>query len=159
MLANTCKNDDRPLPAGVRYATAKLCVILLAYELHRRLRKAGSGIVSMAFDPGSVTGTGFLRDAPTLLRMLAQSSFAAWMMKRAGITVGSLEVSGASLARLAVDQEYSSKSGKFFQVKDGSCKETRSATMSYDESLAATVWEESMRLSRLKAHEACSFLG
>lgn len=145
-LANTGKDGDKPLSAGVRYATAKLCIIMFTYELHRRLRKAGSGIASIAFDPGSVPNTAFLRDAPSPARIIANSTVARWMMKRAGITVGSLDVSGASLAKLAADPAYGDSSGKYFQVNDGSFNEVRSATISYDDERAARLWRDSMQL-------------
>lgn len=157
-LANTGKEGDKALSAGVRYATAKLCVILFTYELHRRLRGAGSGIASIAFDPGSVPGTAFLRGAPAPLRIIARSSFATWMMKRAGITVGSLDLSGASLARLAADPAYAHGSGKYFQVNDGSFNEVRSATISYDEARAAKLWSDSKQLVGLTTEEERFFL-
>nr|WP_163500881.1 SDR family NAD(P)-dependent oxidoreductase [Halomonas socia] len=158
MLAATGKDGGKPLSAGVRYATAKLCIILFAYELHRRLRKAGSGISSIAFDPGSISETGFLRGLPAPLRMIARSAFAKWMMKRAGITVGSLDLSGASLAKLAIDPAYTHGSGKYFQVNDGSFNEMRSATMSYDEERAARLWRDSKQLVDLKTEDECPLL-
>lgn len=39
MLANDGKNGRKPTPAGNRYATSKLCNVLEAYELARRLKK------------------------------------------------------------------------------------------------------------------------
>lgn len=158
MLANTGKNGEKPLSAGVRYATAKLCIMLFTYELHRRLRATGSGIASIAFDPGSVSGTSFLRGAPRPLRFIASSSFAKWMTKRAGITVGSLDLSGASLAKLAIDPAYAHGSGKYFQVNDGSFKEVRSATISYDERRAARLWDDSQQLVGILPEEESAVL-
>jgi hypothetical protein len=48
------------------------------------------------------------------------------------------EVSGASLARLAVDSVYAGASGKYFQVKDDAFKATRSAEAFCDERLAGS---------------------
>jgi NAD(P)-dependent dehydrogenase (short-subunit alcohol dehydrogenase family) len=157
-LADVGVDGSKPLSSGVRYATAKLCVILSAYELHRRLRRNGSAIASIAFDPGSVSGTSFLRGAPPPLRFIAQTAFAKQLMKRAGITVGSLDVSGASLARLAFDPAYADGSGKYFQVNDGSLKEKRSATISYDEARAAKLWGQSKQLVGLTTKEEPSLL-
>jgi NAD(P)-dependent dehydrogenase (short-subunit alcohol dehydrogenase family) len=53
-LANDGKDGKKPLSAGKRYSTSKLCTILYTYELHRRFRRAGSSIASIAFDPGAV---------------------------------------------------------------------------------------------------------
>jgi NAD(P)-dependent dehydrogenase (short-subunit alcohol dehydrogenase family) len=152
-LANVGVDGNKPLTSGVRYATAKLCVMLFAYELHRRLRRSGSDITSIAFDPGSVSGTSFLRGAPPPLRFIAGTSFAKRLMKRAGFTVGSLDVSGASLAKLAADPAYADGSGKYFQVNDGSFNEKRSATISYDETRAAKLWDDSKQLVGLTTEE------
>ncbi|WP_101926534.1 MULTISPECIES: SDR family NAD(P)-dependent oxidoreductase [Luteimonas] len=157
-LAKVGADGGTPLSSGVRYATAKLCVMLFAYELHRRLRRRGRGIASIAFDPGSVSGTSFLRGAPPPLRFIAGTAFARRLMKRAGFTVGRLDVSGASLARLATDPAYADGSGKYFQVKDGSFGETRSATMSYDETRAARLWDASRQLVGLTTEEESALL-
>ena len=157
-LADVGVDGSKLLSSGVRYATAKLCVMLFAYELHRRLRRSGSDIASIAFDPGSVSGTSFLRGAPPLLRFIAGTSFAKRLMKRAGITVGSLDVSGASLARLAADPAYADSSGKYFQINDGSFGEKRSAKISYDEARAAKLWDDSKQLVGLTAKEESPLL-
>lgn len=157
-LAKVGADGGKPLSSGVRYATAKLCVMLFAYELHRRLRRNGSEIASIAFDPGSVSGTSFLRGAPPPLRFIAGTTFAKRLMKHAGITVGSLDISGASLAKLAADSAYADGSGKYFQVNDGSFGEKRSATISYDEVRAAKLWDQSEKLVGLTTDEECSLL-
>ena len=43
--------NGKPISGGRRYATSKLCVILYAYELDRRLRRTGDRISSIAYDP------------------------------------------------------------------------------------------------------------
>lgn len=153
MLANLGKDGAKPVSAGRRYATSKLCTILTAYELHRRLRESGSAIAAIAFDPGSVAGTGFLRGMPAPVRWLAQTAFMGWMLRRRGITMGSLGFSGASLARIAADQAYAHGSGKYFQCNDGNLVETRSSAVSYDEERAARLWSRMRTLVRLQPAE------
>ena len=63
-LANEGKQGRRPSSGGVRYATSKLCMFLLCYELNRRLAKRGSRLASIAFDPGLISETGLSRTAP-----------------------------------------------------------------------------------------------
>ena len=58
-LANDGKDARKPLSAGKRYSTSKLCMILYAYELHRRLRLADSSIASIAFDPAPYPRPGY----------------------------------------------------------------------------------------------------
>ena len=159
-LAAVGVDGSKPLSSGVRYATAKLCIILFAYELHRRLRRNGSNIASVAFDPGSVSGTAFLRGAPPPLRFIAQTTFAKSLMRRAGITVGSLDVSGASLAKLAAEPAYgyAGASGKYFQVNGGWFGEKRSSNISYDAARAAKLWDDSKQLVGLTTKEEPSLL-
>ncbi len=152
-LAHDGKGDKKPLSSGVRYSTSKLGNILYAYELHRRLRRSGSAIAALAFDPGATSGTGFLRSIPGPVRWLADSKAMTWVMRRLGITIGSVGFSGAALARLAVDAAYADGSGKYFQSNDGRLVETRSSRMSYDQALARAFWHGSKRLAGLTMDE------
>ena len=152
-LANDGKDGKKSLSAGVRYSTSKLCTMLYAYELHRRLRRAGSSIASIAFDPGSIPETGLLRTMPKPVQWLAKTSFMKGLMKRMGVTQGSVSFSGASLAQIAADPIYASASGKYLQSNDGGLKETRSSKMSYDERRAAKLWNDSKTLVRLQPSE------
>jgi NAD(P)-dependent dehydrogenase (short-subunit alcohol dehydrogenase family) len=45
-----------------RYTTSKLCNVLFAYELDRRLGHGAQGITVTAFDPGLMPGSGLARD-------------------------------------------------------------------------------------------------
>ncbi len=152
-LAFDGKDGNKSLSGGVHYATSKLCMILFAYELHRRLRSSGSNIASIAFDPGSVPGTSFLRNAPALLKWVVETTFARWVIKRAGITIGNVDFSGKSLAKLAIDPFYTNASGKYFQVNDGTFKERRSSIISYDEERAAKLWQDSKQLVGLNSDD------
>ena len=157
-LANAGKAGDEPLSSGKRYSTSKLCGVLYAYELARRLRRSGSSIASIAFDPGSVPDSGFLRALPAPARWLASSAFAKWVQGRLGVTRGDLKFSGASLAKLASDASFKEASGKYFQSNDLRLIERRSATMSYDEQLALKLWNDSRQLAHLQLDEEPSQL-
>jgi len=152
-LANNGRDARKSLSAGKRYSTSKLCTILYAYELHRRLRRAGSSIASIAFDPGSVPQTGLLRTMPKPVQWLTKTSFMNVLARRIGITQGSLSFSGASLAKVATDPAYRNASGKYFQCNHGALSDTRSSTLSYDEQLALTLWNDSKTLVRLQPNE------
>lgn len=153
VLANDGKNGKRPLSAGKRYSTSKLCTILYAYELHRRLRRVGSSIASIAFDPGSIPQTGLLRTMPKPVQWFAKTRSMNWIAKRVGITQGSLSFSGASLAKVAVDPAYRNASGKYFQSNSGALNDTRSSKLSYDERWALKLWNDSKTLVRLQPNE------
>jgi NAD(P)-dependent dehydrogenase (short-subunit alcohol dehydrogenase family) len=152
-LANEGKGAKKSLSAGRRYSTSKLCTILYAYEMHRRLRRSGSSIASIAFDPGAVPETGLLRTMPKPAQWLARTSFMKKITKRVGITQGSIRFSGAALAKVATDPAYSNASGKYFQSNDGELSDTRSSKLSYDEQRAFKLWNDSMTLVRLQPNE------
>ena len=152
-LANNGKDGSKPISAGIRYSTSKLCTILYAYELHRRLQRAGSSIASIAFDPGSIPETGLLRTMPKPVQWLARTSMMKSLMRRLGVTQGSVSFSGASLAQIAADPMYANASGKYLQSNDGALNETRSSKMSYDEQRAAKLWNDSRKLVRLQPGE------
>jgi NAD(P)-dependent dehydrogenase (short-subunit alcohol dehydrogenase family) len=152
-LANDGKDARKSLSAGKRYSTSKLCTILYAYELHRRLRRAGSSIASIAFDPGSVPETGLLRTMPKPVQWLVKTRFTKSIAKRVGVTQGSLSFSGASLAKVVSDPAYSNASGKYFQSHNGALSDTRSSKLSYDEQRALKLWNDSKTLVRLQPNE------
>ena len=152
-LANNGKGGKKPISAGKRYSTSKLCTILYAYELHRRLRRAGSSIASIAFDPGSVPETGLLRRLPKPVQWLAKTVFMKWIMKRVGVMQGSISFSGASLAQVATDPTYRNGSGKYFQSHNGALRDTRSSRLSYDEQRALKLWNDSKTLVGLQPNE------
>jgi NAD(P)-dependent dehydrogenase (short-subunit alcohol dehydrogenase family) len=157
-LANDGKDGKKPLPSGVRYSSSKLCNILYAYELHRRLRRSGSAVAALAFDPGSTPSTGFLRSMPKPVQWLSKSALMPWIMRRIGVTIGSPEFSGAGLARVALDSAYADGSGKYFQSNDGQLIETRSSRMSYDEQRARKLWNDSKKLTGLMIEDESSLL-
>ena len=152
-LANDGKDGRKPLSAGKRYSTSKLCTILYAHELHRRLRRSGISIASMAFDPGSIPETGLLRTMPKPVQVLAKTRFMKWVMKRAGVTQSTVSFSGASLAKMAADPAYANGSGKYFQSQDGALRERRSSKLSYDEPRALKLWNDSRTLVGLRGNE------
>jgi NAD(P)-dependent dehydrogenase (short-subunit alcohol dehydrogenase family) len=152
-LANAGMDGKKPLSPGQRYSTSKLCMMLYAYELHRRLRRAASSIASIAFDPGAVPETGLLRTLPKPMQRLATTRMSKWIMKQVGLTQGSLSFSGASLAQIASDPAYRNGSGKYFQANNGLLREARSSSLSYDEARALKLWNDSKTLVRLQPNE------
>jgi NAD(P)-dependent dehydrogenase (short-subunit alcohol dehydrogenase family) len=141
------------LPTGVHYSTSKLCNILYAYELDRRLRRSGSDVAALAFDPGATPGTGFLRSMPKPVQWLGGSAMMTWVMRRIGVTIGSVGFSGAALAKVVLDPAYADGSGKYFQSNDGRLIETKSSKMSYDARRALKLWDDTKILVCLDPSE------
>lgn len=156
-LANTGKSGPA-LSAGKRYTNSKLVDLMYAYELARRLERAGSHITATAFDPGSIPDSNFLRAFPGPVRAFAASSFMKWVSRRMGITQGDLVFSGESLAKLAVDPAYAGLSGRYFQSSSLQLLDRRSSVMSYDEPLAQKLWNDSETLAQVRPEERSALL-
>ncbi len=139
----------KPLPWGVRYSTSKLCTILYAYELDRRCRAQGSSVQTIAFDPGLIVETGLSRSAPAIVQWLTRTRVAKWLFETLGVTMGSIPFSGDALARMAIDPAFANGGGRYFQSNGGRLIAQRSSAISYDESKAATLWQDSATLVRL----------
>ena len=152
-LARQGENGSKSLSAGKRYTTSKLCMMLYAYELDRRLRRAGSAIESIAFDPGSIPETGLMRTVPKPVQWLAKTWLMKALLKRLGVTQSTVDFSGGALARIAADPAYANVSGKYLQANHGTLSERRSSKMSYDEQRAAKLWNDSRTLVKLKPNE------
>jgi len=152
-LANEGKQGNKPISGGRRYATSKLCTMLFAYELDRRLRKAHKNIASIAFDPGLIPETGLGRTAPAIVLWLSRTALLKWFLKTIGVTMGSIPFSGKSLAQIAVDPAFSQASGRYLQSRNGSLVEARSSKVSYDEQKAAKLWADSESLVGLQTSE------
>ena len=141
--------NGKPISGGRRYATSKLCTILYAYELHRRLQQAGSTISSIAYDPGFLPDTGMGLGAPAIFR----TPLVKLILRTLGMTMGQMPLSGDALAMLDRDALYADSSGKYFHSKNGVLSETRSSVVSYQEDTAARLWIDSELLVRLAEKE------
>ena len=155
-LAKMGSDGSPALPGSQRYTTSKLCVVLHAYELERRLKAAGRRISVIAYDPGAIAATGLLRDVPGPARAIIGSRPVRWLMKRRGVTLGDLVQSGHALAELAISENV--QSGRYYQWNDGELHERRSAAMSYDTELAQALWHDSKRLVGLTPEETPEWL-
>lgn len=152
-LANDGKKG-KPVSGGKRYSTSKLCTILYAYELDRRLRAANSSIQSIAFDPGLIVETGLGRSAPPIAQRISRTDFAKRLFKTLGVTMGSIPFSGDALAKVAVDPAFAAASGKYIQSRNGRLIEARSSKATYDMASARKLWDDSEKLVRSPRQEA-----
>ncbi|WP_396898264.1 SDR family NAD(P)-dependent oxidoreductase [Mycolicibacterium sp.] len=122
-----------------RYTTSKLCNVLFSYELDRRLDHGARGVTVNAFDPGMMPGSGLARDYPPVQRL-------AWRFVLPALRVlpgvRSTRRSGSDLAALIADPAFDGVTGAYF---DGT-RQTRSSADSYDDALAADLWQVSDRL-------------
>jgi NAD(P)-dependent dehydrogenase (short-subunit alcohol dehydrogenase family) len=133
-----------------RYATSKLCNVLCAYELSRRLRANGTStdsapITVNAFDPGLMPGTGLARDYGTLSRIAWRFVLPALRPLAPGVSTP--ERSGRALARLVLDPHLEAVSGRYYRGRE----EARSSDESYDLRMAERLWDGSAALVGLDA--------
>jgi len=157
-LANQGKSGI-PINGGRRYSTSKLCMILYAYELNRRLRAAGTEIVSTAYDPGMIPETGLITSVPRVVQALLRTGAMKQILKAMGVTIGSLSFSGEMLGNIAVNSSFANASGKFLQSRNGQSIEARSSPVSYDRIRASELWNASMALVHLSAGERSRLIG
>ena len=146
------------LSGGVRYATSKLCTMLHAYELARRLDAADAGIASIAFCPGLIVETGLIRSAPAPARWLMRTRPLKALMQGLGISIGTIPFSGGALADIAIGPRFADASGRYVQSRNGKLTQARSSRASYDEAAAARLWTDSEALAGLAPQERPSVL-
>lgn len=138
---------------GRRYSTSKLCTVMYAYELDRRLRSVGADMLSVAYDPGMIPETGLTATIPKLAKALLRTRAMKRVLKALGVTIGNLRFSGDMLGRLAMDPAYANVSGKFMQSRNCQSIEQRSSTASYDRDVAHKLWNDSIEIVALKPGE------
>ena len=126
-------HDPRRYIGFRAYSRSKLCNILFTYELDRRLK--GTGVTANALHPGLVA-TNFLSDNGSFGRFLN------FFLRIRGISIAA----GAMTPVYAASSpEMEGVSGRYLVKKQA----VRSSQRSYDESLAADLWELSTNLTRI----------
>ncbi|MFE4107353.1 SDR family NAD(P)-dependent oxidoreductase [Almyronema epifaneia] len=125
----------------VRYTTSKLCNVLCAYELSRRLQKQRSPMTVNAFNPGLMLDTKLARDYSQAELSALSAAISPTVLENAK----SSQAMGAALARLILDPELENVTGKYF---DG-LQEVLSSQESYDERKARELWESSKKLVKI----------
>jgi len=133
-----------------RYSTSKLCNVLCAYEMVRRLKEEEGGEVPRVsvgvFEPGLMPGTGLARDHGAVLKFAWNYIFPIVILFMSNAHTAA--TSGASLARLVADEGVGIHN-KYFEGR----KEIPSSEESYDEEKAKDLWETSLELVGLVTKE------
>jgi NAD(P)-dependent dehydrogenase (short-subunit alcohol dehydrogenase family) len=139
--------DESESPDGRRrYTTSKLCNVLYAYELDRRLGSGADGVTVNVFDPGLMPGSGLARDYSRLGQLTWRYVFP---LLRPLPNVNSTRASGARLAALVFDTRFDGVTGTYFEGK----RPIKSSVDSYDLEKARDLWETSERLLALQDAE------
>lgn len=147
-LADTAQSQI--LSGMQRYTTSKLCNLLFAYELDRRLQAAQRAITVNSFDPGGVPETSLLRGelsmSLSLMRTALRKEWVRRILGWANILISTPERSGQAMARLLLDPTLAKNTGKYFQL----LTERRSSDDSYNQSYAKELWDDTARLVGLE---------
>ncbi|PCJ70209.1 MAG: hypothetical protein COA62_06275 [Rhodobiaceae bacterium] len=148
-FAHPDQNPDRRLEnsstRGRRaYAASKLCNILTAYELQRRMLATDNAVLRSlkvnAFDPGLMPGSGLARDYKAW-----QQFFWRWVLPVLTLLPGNINLprtSGKRLARLATGRRHKEAAGLYFE----GASPIRSSIDSYNETFADNLWSVSETL-------------
>lgn len=143
---NLASIDDKNTLDGVRrYSTSKLCNLLFAYELDRTLKARKKQITVNSFDPGFSPGTGLMSGGGRFRNFMMGSWFMKVMMWIMGVVTSTPKKSGNAMARLLLDPELNSVSGKYFQIN----KIIKSSPDSYNTNYARELWEKSAAIVNL----------
>jgi light-dependent protochlorophyllide reductase len=129
-----------------RYTTSKLCNVLCAYELSRRLNQQQSKVTVNVFNPGLMLDTQLGRDYSQAELAALSTAVPSSVLEKAKDS----KTMGAALARLILDPLLDNVTGKYF---DG-LEEIQSSDESYDEHKATDLWESSTELVKLSSREA-----
>ena len=120
------------------YKRSKLCNILFTYELSRRL--AGSTITANCFSPG-----------PTLTRlgdnMRGLPAAVPWLLKRIPSLLAFPEGAARTPVYVASSPDLDGVTGRFFLR----CRETHTKQITYDNCVAARLWNMSQALYESRA--------
>ena len=135
-------DSEHKLSGAQRYTTSKLCNLLFAYELDRRIKKDGKHITVNAFDPGATPGTN-LGGGNSVRKAVLGSWFGKLLLKMLGIVSSTPKKSGAAMARLVLDPKLNDVSGKYFQLYEP----IASSKDSYNQQMAEELWEDSSTLT------------
>ena len=130
----------------IAYTTSKLCNVLCAYELSRRLQagdKPDSEITVNVFNPGLMPGSGLASDYTAAAKFVWNNVLP--ILCRFVPNVNRMSEAGQALARLVTDPDLAKVTGKYFS----GWEMIDSAAESYDEAKASQLWQASAELTQL----------
>lgn len=129
---NLEKVNDRRMGLGglSAYGRSKLALVLFSYELARRLQ--GTGVTVNCLHPGAVR-----------TNIWSHAGVFSPLARLGSLFMMSAKIGAETQVYLASSSEVEGVSGKYFEQKE----QKRSSSSSYDERLAAGLWELSARMT------------
>ena len=133
------------------YTTSKLCNVLCAYELSRRLQQEVSTesqpITVNVFNPGLMPKSGLAQDYTPTAKFVWNNILP--IFSKFIPNVNTMQQSGNALAKLVEDPELANITGKYFS----GFKMMDSSSESYDTEKARQLWDASIKLTQLQPEE------
>ncbi|KAI0096361.1 hypothetical protein GGR51DRAFT_543478 [Nemania sp. FL0031] len=131
------------IPGRLRYSTTKLCNVLWAYALTRKLsERAPERQISVnVIDPGLMPGTGLAREASRIEQFLWNWVFPriiSLIRRFVASNTHTPAESGWSQAKLALGGY---GTGKYFEPSESGVKERKSSKASYEEGKQEDLWK------------------
>jgi NAD(P)-dependent dehydrogenase (short-subunit alcohol dehydrogenase family) len=151
-LAYPCRDPDAdmsPGRAGRRaYTSSKLCNVITARMLARKLAAIRADVAISAFDPGLTPGTGLARNYPWPVGPIFRHvlPLLAWQTTR----VSTPAVSGGLLAQLVTSPDYRAARGDYFAVRGGRLTKTPPSRLAQSDVAAEALWKDSEVLVGLR---------
>ena len=143
------ERDKSNMTAARRaYSSSKLCNVMTARELAKRLSSSRRDIATAAYDPGFTPGTGLARSYPGPVGFIFRYLMPYFV--RQTERVSSAANSGALLADLTVSQIYAGARGGYFAVRGKTLVETPPSTLARDDAACTKLWNDSAELVGLK---------
>lgn len=144
------KNKDIGIVGRTAYTTSKLCNVLCAYELSRRLQQQGISTPSQTitvnvFNPGLMPGSGLAKDYNMMAKFVWHNILP--IFSKFVPNINTMEQAGKALARLITDAELDNLTGKYFS----GFKMIDSSVESYDQEKALQLWNASVDLTGLNS--------
>ena len=142
--------DKSAMTASMRaYATSKLCNVMTARELARRLASDRPDLAVMAFDPGLTPGTGLARHHFGPIGAIFKHVLPLVMRKGPGVSTP--ENSGRLLADLVLSPDYGAARGDYFAVRGEALERRDPSVLARDDAACAKLWDDSAELVGLPA--------
>jgi len=141
------------------YAQSKLANLLFAYELHRKLRAAGSSVLSVCSDPGAVrtnlvtTGMGMSSGGGVMRRIASFLMQVVFLIILSPLLVLTQSAENGSLSILYAATSPEAESGAYYGpsgLKRSSPKRVESSEASHDVEVARRLWEISSELTGVR---------
>ena len=137
--------DKSAMTAGLRaYATSKLCNVMTARELAKRLASDRPDLAVMAFDPGLTPGTGLARHHFGPIGVIFKHVLPLVMRKGPGVSTP--DNSGRLLADLVCSPDYEASRGDYYAVRGEALERHDPSTLARDDHACAKLWDDSAEL-------------